>query len=85
MRSATLRGHGQAGAGKTPQRFILETIAEKTEREERRTEFHEVSRRRYAKIVTTGRTIPWSAMRAYLGERLAGRKPRRPGSRKFTR
>lgn len=72
-------------AGKTPHSFILEAIAEKTGEEERRRDFREVAEKRYAGIVATGRTIPWSEMRAYLDDRLAGKKPRRPGSRKLAR
>lgn len=69
-------------AGKTVHSFILEAIAEKTDEIERRSDFQEVAEKRYAGIVATGETIPWSAMRAYLGHRLAGQKPRRPRARK---
>lgn len=72
-------------AGKTPHSFILEAIAEKADQEERRRDFHEVAEKRYAGIVAAGRTIPWSEMRTYLDGRLAGKKPRRPGSRKLAR
>lgn len=72
-------------AGKTAHSFILEAIAERTDQEERRRDFHEVAEKRYAGIVATGETIPWREMRAYLGSRLAGKKPRRPGARKLAR
>lgn len=72
-------------AGKTAHSFILEAIAEKTDEEERRSDFQEVAEKRYAGIVATGETIPWSEMREYLGRRLAGKKPRRPSARKLAR
>ena len=71
--------------GKTVHRFILEAIAEKTDEEERRRDIHRVAAKRYAGIVATGKTIPWSEMRTYLENRLAGKKSRRPGSRKLAR
>jgi predicted transcriptional regulator len=72
-------------AGKTTHSFILEAIAEKTDEEERRSDFHEVAEKRYAGIVATGETIPWSEMRTYLENRLAGKKSRRPSARKLAR
>ncbi len=72
-------------AGKTAHSFILEAIAEKTEEEERRNDFYEVAEKRYAGIVASGHTIPWSEMRTYLESRLAGKKPRRPVARKLAR
>ena len=72
-------------AGKTSHSFILEAVAEKAEQEERRNEFNELAERRFAQIVETGKTIPWSEMRKYLEDRLAGKKPHRPTPRKFAR
>jgi hypothetical protein len=69
----------------TPHSFILEAIAEKADEEERRSDFHEVAEKRYAKIVASGRAIPWSEMRAYLEKRLAGKTPRRPTAKKLAR
>jgi predicted transcriptional regulator len=65
--------------------FILEAIAEKTAEAERRSEFDEVAERRYAEIVATGKTIPWSEMRTYLEKRISGRKARRPAARRLAR
>jgi predicted transcriptional regulator len=70
-------------AGTTAHGFILEAIAEKTDEEERRSDFHDVAETRYAEIVASGKTIPWSEMRTYLDNRLAGKKPRRPTARKL--
>lgn len=72
-------------AGKTPHSFILEAIVEKTDKEERRSDFHEVAEKRYAGIVAAGETIPWSEMRIYLESRLSGKKRRRLVARKLAR
>ena len=53
-------------AGTTSHNFILEAIAEKAEQEERRADFDEIAEKRYAQIVASGKTIPWSEMRKYL-------------------
>ncbi len=72
-------------AGTTPHSFILEAIAEKAEQEERRAEFNQIAEERYARIVATGKAIPWSEMRSYLEDRTAGGKARRPTARKLAR
>jgi predicted transcriptional regulator len=72
-------------AGTTTHGFILEAIAEKADDEERRSDFHDVAEKRYADIVASGKTIPWSEMRTYLESRLAGKKARRPTPRKLAR
>src|SRR3546814_5024870 len=53
-------------AGTTSHNFILEAIAEKADLAERRADFDAVAEQRYARIFTTGKTIPWSEMRDYL-------------------
>lgn len=72
-------------AGTTAHSFILAAIAEKTDEDERRSDFHDTADRRYAEIVASGKTIPWSEMRAYLKKRLAGARPRQPAARKLAR
>ena len=74
-----------ARAGKTSHSFILEAIAEKAEQEERRSDFDELAEKRFAEIVETGKTIPWSEMRKYLKDRMMGKPARRPTARKFAR
>jgi len=71
--------------GTTAHSFILEAIAEKADQEERRSDFHDLAEQRYAKIVESGKTIPWDQMRRYLEERLAGKKVSRPAARKLAR
>jgi predicted transcriptional regulator len=72
-------------SGKTAHGFILEAIAEKAEQEERRAEFREIAAERYTTIASSGKAIPWSEMRGYLEDRLAGKSPRRPVARKLAR
>ena len=72
-------------AGTTPHGFILEAIAEKTDLEERRSEFLDTAEQRYADIVTSGKTVPWSEMRRYLERRLAGSRTPRPKPRPLAR
>lgn len=71
--------------GTTTHNFILEAITEKTDEAERRSDFHDLAEKRYAKIVATGKTIPWSEMRTYLEDRLTGKKPHRPVGKKLAR
>ena len=72
-------------AGTTPHSFILEAIAEKAELEERRADFNRVAEERYARVVASGKTIPWNEMRGYLEDRLAGKAAKRPAARKLAR
>ncbi len=74
-----------ARAGTTTHGLILEAIAEKTELEEHRLEFLDTAEQRYADIVTSGKTVPWSEMRRYLERRLAGSKASRPKPRLLAR
>ncbi len=72
-------------AGTTAHSFILEAIAEKANQEERLGEFHDVAEKRYARIVASGKTIPWNEMRRYLEDRAAGNTATRPRARKLAR
>jgi predicted transcriptional regulator len=72
-------------AGTTSHSFILEAIAEKADQEERRGDFNDVAEKRYADIIASGKTIPWSEMRGYLEDRLAGKAAKRPLARKLAR
>ncbi len=64
--------------GKTTHSLILEAIAEKADLEEQRAEFEAVAEARFAKIVDSGKTIPWPEVRQYLEDRLQGRDTERP-------
>lgn len=72
-------------AGTTTHGFILDAIAEKAEQEDKRAAFDAEAEDRYARIVATGKTIPWQEMRGYLEERLAGKEVKRPVARKLAR
>lgn len=72
-------------AGTTTHGFILEAIAEKAAQAELCADFDADAEERYARIVASGKTIPWQEMRAYLEERLAGKAARRPAARKLAR
>lgn len=72
-------------AGTTAHGFILEAIAEKADREERSTEFLDTADKRYARIVASGKTIPWTKMRGYIENRVAGKPAARLVARKLAR
>lgn len=72
-------------SGTTTHGFILDAIAEKTEQEDLRASFDADAEDRYARIVATGKTIPWQEMRGYLEDRLAGKEVKRPVARKLAR
>ena len=72
-------------AGTTTHGFILDAIAEKAQREEQRIDFDDTAERRYADIIASGKTVPWSEMRRYLEDRVAGKKSTRPVARKLVR
>jgi predicted transcriptional regulator len=72
-------------AGTSAHSFILEAIAEKTDEQERRSDFHDVADKRYSRIAASGKTIRWSEMRTYLENRVASKKVRRPVARKLAR
>lgn len=74
-----------ARTGTTAHSFILEAIAEKADQEERRGAFHEEAEQRYATIVASGKTVPWSEMRHYLERRISGNKIARPKARTVAR
>lgn len=72
-------------AGTTAHEFILEAIAEKLELDERRADSHAEAEQRYARIVESGKTVPWEEMRGYLEDRLTGKSARRHLARKLAR
>lgn len=72
-------------AGTTSHALILDAIAERLAAEEQRNELHDTAEKRYAEILASGKTIPWSSMRDYLEQRLAGKKLAPPVARKLSR
>jgi len=72
-------------SGTTTHGFILQAITEKAGQDDLRADFDAVAEDRYARIIASGKTIPWQEMRGYLEERLAGKVAKRPLARKLAR
>ena len=72
-------------AGKTAHAFILDAIAQTVEQVELDEEFHRVADKRWAKVLTTGKTVPWGDAKAYLEARSRGERVRKPVARKLVR
>lgn len=72
-------------AGKTAHAFILDAIAQTVEQAELDEEFHRVADERWAKVMNTGKTVPWDDAKAYLKARARGERPRKPAARKLGR
>ncbi len=72
-------------AGKTPHGFIIDAIAQTVEQAELNEDFHRIADERWAKLLASGKTVPWDEMRSYLGAKARGGSPARPKPRKPTR
>ena len=71
--------------GKTSHAFILDAIAQTLEKAELDDAFHELADKRWAKILATGKSVPWEEAKAYLEAQLRGDSPRKPAARKSGR
>jgi predicted transcriptional regulator len=71
--------------GKTAHAFIVDAIARQVEQAELDDEFHRVADARWAKVLTSGKTVPWEQARSYLEARARGAKARKPVARKTRR
>ncbi|MEA2733349.1 MAG: hypothetical protein QOF70_7824 [Acetobacteraceae bacterium] len=69
-------------AGKTAHAFMLEAIAQTVEQAELNETFHQVADERWAKVLATGKTVPWDDAKAWLEARSRGAHPRAPEPRK---
>jgi predicted transcriptional regulator len=67
--------------GKTPHAFIVEAIASVVEQAETEAAFHRLADDRWAEIVQTKKSVPWSEAKAYLEARARGEKVKRPAAR----
>ena len=65
--------------------FVLLGVSLLYRQDELRAEFDSVAEDRYARIVATGKTIPWLEMRGYLEDRLVGKEVKRPVALKLAR
>jgi len=72
-------------AGKTAHAFILDAIAQTVEQVELDDDFHRVADERWAKVLATGKTVPWDEAKAYLEARSRGERKRKPVARKLGR
>lgn len=72
-------------AGKTAHAFIVDAIAQTVEQAEMDDAFHRVAEERWARVLATGKTVPWGEARAYLEARARGEHPRKPVARKPAR
>jgi len=64
--------------GTTAHAFILEAIAQKVEQVETDLEFNDLAQLRWAKLLTTGKSVSWSDAKTYLEARSRGSKARKP-------
>jgi predicted transcriptional regulator len=69
-------------AGKTAHAFIIDAIARTVEQVELDEAFHRVADARWAKILASGKTVPWDDAKAWLEARSRGKHPRKPVARK---
>ena len=65
-------------AGKTPHAFMIEALAEQTEREERRRDFLNVAVAAEKETTKTGITYDADEVHAYLQAKISGKTSRRP-------
>jgi predicted transcriptional regulator len=70
-------------AGKTAHAFILDAISQTVEQTELDEAFHRVADERWAKLLSTGKTVPWNDAQAYLEARARGERPRKPAARRL--
>ena len=69
-------------AGTTAHAFMLHAIVRSVEETELDDDFHRIADERWAKVLSTGRTVPWDDAKAYLEARARGEHPRKPSARK---
>jgi predicted transcriptional regulator len=72
-------------AGTTAHAFILQAIEQTVEQAEVEEQFHRVADQRWAKLLDTGKTVPWEDVKAYVEARARGLQPRKPVARKLKR
>jgi predicted transcriptional regulator len=70
-------------AGKTAHAFILDAIAQTVEQSELDDAFHRIADARWAKLMATGKSVPWDEAKAYLEARARGESPKKPAARVF--
>lgn len=71
-------------AGKTAHAFILDAISQTVEQVELDNAFNAVADERWARIRSTGKTVPWEEAKAYLVARARDERVRKPAARKLS-
>lgn len=66
------------GVAQTPHAYMVEAIAEKVARDERRQDFLRSARESSAEFKKTGAAYAHKDVKRYFLEKLAGRRPRKP-------
>lgn len=74
-----------AHAGKTAHAFILDAINQTLAQVETDRDFNALADKRWAKLVATGKTVPWADTQAYLAARSRGEPVKKPAARVLTR
>lgn len=69
-------------AGKTSHAFILDAISQTVEQAEQEDAFQRLAELRWAKIASTGDTVPWDNAKAWLEARSRGERPPAPVAHK---
>ena len=70
-------------AGKTPHAFIVEAIAQTVAQAEQDEAFQSLAEERWAKVLTSGKTVPWDEAKDWLEARTRGETPPRPVAREM--
>ncbi len=68
--------------GKTTHAFILDAIAQTVEQAELDDAFHRVADRRWAKVLASGKTVPWDDAKSWIEARARGGRMGKPVARK---
>ena len=69
-------------AGKTTHAFMLDAIEQTVEQVEQEAEMHRLADARWARLLQTGKSVPWDEARRYIDARARGERPRKPTARK---
>jgi len=72
-------------AGKTAHAFVVDAIAATVAQDEFDAELHRIADARWAKLLATGKTVPWDDAKAWLEDRARGERRRKPAPRRLRR
>jgi predicted transcriptional regulator len=73
-----------AESGKTSHGYVIDALQRQIEQDLARSAFHAEALTRLEEFKRTGMSVPWSEVRRFLTDRVAGRQTPRPKARKFT-